>query len=256
VRNTRMKPEDSYYGHLRMPLLGLINGSPKRVLEIGCGHGQALLFAKHHLSAEYVIGVELVPEVAEIARRNPELDTVITGNIEDIRLDFPPGYFDLIIAGHVLEHVKDPWSVAQQLRSLLGSNGQFIGSLPNVRNARISLPLILFGKWQYTEEGILDWTHTKFFTKNTIHDLLLTAGFVVDKIEPEFFARSGWLNKFTFGIFSDLLCFAYNFSARQIPDAFTSAGRIEFEDRSHQAVLGDGALRFLGIQAQPNRTKS
>jgi 2-polyprenyl-3-methyl-5-hydroxy-6-metoxy-1,4-benzoquinol methylase len=218
VQNTRINPEASYYGGMRMSLLGLVEGKPRRILEIGCGHGQVLTFLKGERAAEFVAGVELVAEVAEIARRNSALDLVLTGDVEQIQLDFPPGYFDLIIASHVLEHVKDPWSVIRRLRKLLRSGGQFIGSLPNVRNARISLPLVFTGKWQYTDEGILDWTHTKFFTKSTISDLLRSAGFEVQKIEPEFFSRSGLLNKLTLGLFKDLLCFTYNFSAKQIDE--------------------------------------
>jgi 2-polyprenyl-3-methyl-5-hydroxy-6-metoxy-1,4-benzoquinol methylase len=220
LRNTRVGPEDSYYGHLRMPLLGLIEGTPKRVLEIGCGHGQTLLFMKRQLSAQFVAGVELVPEVAAIAKQNSELDAVIEGDVEQIHLDFPAEYFDLIIASHVLEHVKDPWSVARRLCTLVRPGGQLIGSLPNVRNAKVLLPLVFFGKLQYTQEGILDWTHTKFFTESTIHDLLLSSGFVVQKIEPEFFARPATINKMTLGLFQHLLCFTYNFSARP-----ASAGR-------------------------------
>jgi len=84
----------------------------------------------------------------------------------------------------------------------------------NVRNARVSLPLVFFGKWQYTQEGILDWTHTKFFTKDTIRDLLHASGFIVQRIEPEFLAKAAVINRITLGIFKHLLCFTYDFSAR------------------------------------------
>jgi len=216
LQNIQVKPDDPYYGHLRMSLLKLIEGRPKRVLEIGCGHGQALSFAKRERSAEFVAGVELVPDVAAIARQNPELDVVLTGDVEQIRLAFPVQHFDLIIASHVLEHVKDPWSVARRLCALLSPDGQFIGSLPNMRNVKVSLPLVLFGRLQYTQEGILDWTHTKFFTKDTIDDLLSSSGFIVQRIEPEFSARPAAINTMTLGIFKHLLCFTYNFSARRV----------------------------------------
>jgi SAM-dependent methyltransferase len=216
LQNTRVKADDPYYSHLRMSLLGLVDGMPERVLEIGCGHGQTLLFVKRQRSAQYVAGVELVPEVAAIARQNSELDVVLTGDIEQVQLDFPVDRFNLIIASHVLEHVKDPWSVLRRLGTLLTPSGQLIGSLPNVRYARVSLPLVLFGKLQYTKEGILDWTHTKFFTKGTIEDLLHSSGFVIEKIEPEFSPRMGAINAMTLGLFKHLLCFTYNFSARPV----------------------------------------
>lgn len=214
MQNTSVSPEDPYYGHLRMSLLNLIEGRPRRVLEIGCGHGQALSFVKRRYEAEYVAGIEMVPEVAAIARNNNDVDIVITGDIELIELDFSPGYFDLVIASHVLEHVKNPWGVARQIAKLISPHGQFVGSLPNVRHARVVLPLVFLGKLEYTTEGVLDWTHTKFFTKATIQDLLRTSGFLPEKIEPEFLKRPAIFNNLTFGIFQNFLCFTYNFSAR------------------------------------------
>lgn len=224
LQNTQVRADDSYYGHLRMSLLSLVEGSPKRVLEIGCGHGQTLLFLKRESSAEFVVGVELVPEVAAVAKQKPELDIVLTGDIETMSLHFPAESFDLVIAGHVLEHVKDPWSVTRRLCGLLRPGGQFIGSLPNVRNVRVSLPLVLFGKFDYTKEGILDWTHTKFFTKDTIEGLLRSTGFAVRKIEPEFSPRFKTLNTMTLGIFKNLFCFTYNFSAR--PAGYSVGGSL------------------------------
>jgi len=197
-----------------MRLLELVEGSPKRILEIGCGHGQALSFLKRQHSAEFVAGVELVPEVAAIARQNSDLDVVITGDFEQVQLNYPPGSFDLIVASHVLEHFKDPWDIVRRLRGFLSSRGQFIGALPNLRHIKISLPLLLSGKFEYVDEGILDWTHTKFFTKSTIRDLLKTSGFAVQKIEPEFMPKAALASNATLGIFKNLFCFAYNFSAR------------------------------------------
>lgn len=197
-----------------MPLLKLAEGTPKRILEIGCGHGQSLIYFKQQRSAEFVVGVEYVAEVAAVARRHQELDHVLVGDIEYLALDFPERSFDLIIAGHVLEHVKDPWSVARSLARMLQPDGQFIGSLPNVRNVKVLLPLLFKGKWEYQQEGILDWTHTKFFAKSTIHQLLTSSGFSVERIEPEFAPKSGRLNQLTLGVFQDFLSYTYNFSAR------------------------------------------
>jgi SAM-dependent methyltransferase len=218
LQNARFSAEDPYYAHLRMSLLSLIEGRPKRVLEIGCGRGQVLSFLKRERSAEFVVGVELVPDVAALARQSPGIDLILEGDVEQIELEFPSKCFDLIIASHVLEHVKDPWSVTRRLRMLLRPGGQFIGSLPNIRHARVSLPLVLFGKLEYTEEGILDWTHTKFFTRDTISDLLISSGFMVERIEPEFSGRSATMNTMTFGLFTHLLCFTYNFAARPFRD--------------------------------------
>jgi SAM-dependent methyltransferase len=196
-----------------MSLLLLAKGNPRRVLEIGCGHGQTLAYFKREREAVFTVGVEYVPEVAAVARRRPEIDEILIGDVEAVSLNYPPGSFDLIIAGHVLEHVKDPWAVVHRLRRLIGPGGQFIGSLPNVRYCKVSVPLVVYGKWKYEKEGILDWTHTKFFTRMTIRELLESRGFRVERIDPEMCPNAAFVNRCTFGVFRDLLGWTYNFSA-------------------------------------------
>lgn len=181
-------------------------------MEIGCGRGQSLNYFKQERGASYAAGVEYVAEVAALARADGILDDVITGDIETVSLPYSSGEFDLIIAGHVLEHVKDPWTVVRRLRVLLKPQGQLIGSLPNVRNIKVSLPLLVRGKWAYEDEGILDWTHTKFFAKSTIEELFESSGFAMDKMVPEFAGKLAVANRFTGGVFQDLLAWTYNFS--------------------------------------------
>jgi SAM-dependent methyltransferase len=213
LQNTKFDPGAEYFSHLRMSLLSLAKGKPRRVLEVGCGHGQSLAYFKQSRGTKFTAGVEYVPEVAAVARLNAQVDEVITGDIESLCLPFQPGDFDLIIAGHVLEHVKDPWAVTRTLRTLLKPNGQFIGSLPNVRNVKVSLPLLMFGRWKYEDEGILDWTHTKFFTRMTIRDLLTSSGFGIERIVPELGPTSVFIDRLSLGVFRDLLGWTFNFSA-------------------------------------------
>ena len=211
--NNKLTADSPYYHHLRHSLLKLARGNPIKVIEIGCAAGQSLVYFKSR-GTQYVVGVELVPEVAEIARQRIEIDQVITGNVEDIDLPFPTNYFDLMIAGHVLEHVTDPWTILAKLKKYLRPGGQLIGSLPNVRYVGVSVPLLIKGKWDYVPEGILDWTHYRFFTRNTVQSLLTATGFSIDSITPELAGRkANIVNSMTFGLFRDLLGFTNNFSA-------------------------------------------
>jgi SAM-dependent methyltransferase len=213
--NTQWAPDSEYYSLLRMPLLSLSQGRPKRILEIGCASGQSLSYFKTK-GAEFVVGVELVPDVAEIAKNRTEIDKIIIGDVENLHLDFPEEFFDLIVAGFVFEHVRDPWKVLKGLSLLLNKNGQLIGSLPNVRHISVVIPLIFKGEWKYNDGGILDWTHNKFFTRQTILSLVESSGFVIEEIAPEITSsKARFLNFLTFGIFKDFLGYAYNFSARR-----------------------------------------
>jgi SAM-dependent methyltransferase len=184
------------------------------VLDIGCATGQVLEYFKGR-GANYTAGLELVPEVAEQARKRGVIDLVITGNVEGTVFPFAPESFDLIVAGHVLEHVNDPWKSMNLLMSFLRPGGQFIGSLPNVRCLSVTLPLIFRGQWRYRDEGILDRTHFRFFTKASIEELLVGAGLKVETIRGQV-EQSGKLRRLhtlTGGLLLDHCAFTYNFSA-------------------------------------------
>ena len=210
--NEKLASSSKYYSNLRMPLLNLIEKSPKRVLEVGCASGQTLSYLKSK-GAKLTIGVELSPEVADLAEKRQEVDKVIVGSIEEIQLDYPDGYFDLIIVGFVIEHVSNPWKVMQKLYSLLEKDGQLVGSLPNVRHVSVIFPLIFLGQWKYVAEGIMDWTHLRFFTRSTIFELMESSGFEIKRIDAELEGRKVKLvNAISLNLFRDLLAFAYNFS--------------------------------------------
>lgn len=214
--NTKIESNAIYFHELRMPLVSLAKSNPEYVLEIGCAAGQTLTYFKHR-GAKYVAGVEISPEVATLANMRPEIDRVIVGNIETLHLDFPEQFFDLIVAGHVIEHLVDPWNTLRKLYSLLKPQGQLIGALPNIRNQSVILPLLLNGKWQYRNSGIMDWTHLRFFSHSTIAEMLTSTGFKVDALVPEFAGpRSTLANNLTLGVFKHFLAYAYNFSAIKI----------------------------------------
>lgn len=84
--------------------------------------------------------------------------------------------FDVIIFADILEHLMYPQAVLDFfLQKYLKEGGKVIVSLPNVANATVRLDL-LFGKFDYTENGILDRTHLHLYTKKSARLLLEGAG--------------------------------------------------------------------------------
>lgn len=195
-------------------MLSLIHGTPKRILEIGCATGQTLAYLRER-GAEYTVGVEYSAEAADAAEKRG-VGQIIRGDVERINLGLESGSFDLLIAGHVLEHLADPWSVLRKLRLLLKNGGQFVGALPNVRNHTVVLPLLFKGKWEYQQSGIMDWTHLRFFSRDSARDLIEKSGFRVEQIMPEFGRKSQIADMLTFHAFQNILSYAYNFSAIKI----------------------------------------
>lgn len=203
--------ETAYYQELRLPMLSLVRGRPKSVLEIGCASGQTLAYLREQ-GASHTVGIEYSADAAELAKERG-VGRIIVADIERLELDLEPSSFDLLIAGHVLEHLANPWEVLKKLRKLLKPGGQLVCGLPNVRHHSVVLPLILRGKWQYEPSGIMDWTHLRFFSRGTAVELIGNAGFEVERVVPDFGRKSRIANAMTFSAFQHFLAYAYNLSA-------------------------------------------
>jgi SAM-dependent methyltransferase len=104
---------------------------------------------------------------------------VLVGDIETMELPFEAASFDAIVCGDLIEHMRDPQAMLARLRPLLRPGGRLALSTPNIANWAMRLSL-LFGRFRYTEWGILDKTHTHFFTRKTLRECLEAAGYRVE----------------------------------------------------------------------------
>ena len=73
---------------------------------------------------------------------------------------------------------RDPLAVLRAAVRKLKPSGFIVTSLPNVAHGDVRLSL-LHGSFQYRDTGLLDRTHMRFFTLQTIRELLHDAGLVV-----------------------------------------------------------------------------
>ena len=67
-------------------------------------------------------------------------------------------------------------------KQALNEQGRIVISLPNVRFFPVLSGLIRDADWQYSESGVLDKTHLRFFTKKSMQDMLTSVGLGVEKI--------------------------------------------------------------------------
>ena len=195
-------PGESYYTHTRQELVSLLDGVPQTVLEVGCGRGNTLGYLKER-GARETFGIELNYSVAGDAI--DQVDHLAVGDVESMQWPFPGVRFDCIILGDVLEHLRDPWRVVSRLKESLCDGGQMVASLPNVRFYGVSIPLLFGGKWTYAEEGILDRTHLRFFTRRTAIQLFAEAGLEVRRVGSTYGPKRRLFNLLTVGIFRNLL---------------------------------------------------
>lgn len=81
--------------------------------------------------------------------------------------------FDYIICADVLEHLKNPTEALKLLAEKLKAHGKIIVSIPNISNMDIVLSL-LEEKFNYSDKGLLDNTHEKFYTRKSFAEWIYT----------------------------------------------------------------------------------
>lgn len=166
-----------------------------RVLELGTATGYFSRYLAEELGCA-VDGVELDAAMAESAAAY--CGRMLVADLQQERLadHFPPASYDFIVCADVLEHLPDPEAVLVQLKALLKPGGKVLISIPNVAYAGVILDLIE-GGFQYRDEGILDRTHLRFFTRGSFTGFLQNTGYEAESVEPvprafeesEFFGR-------------------------------------------------------------------
>lgn len=199
--------EASYFGELRPEVIEMVPVDATSILDVGCGYG-LLGRALKDRGARSVCGIELSSRAAGEAKK--VLDVVFEGSVETTTLPFNRGQFDCIICADVLEHLVDPWSVLCMLKQYLNSNGCIVASIPNVGFHRVVRGLIK-GHWDYTDSGVLDKTHLRFFTLEGIVKLFAQNQFKVDMIYKKIDSGLNMklLNCFLFGMIKESLVIQY-----------------------------------------------
>lgn len=200
-----------YYKNVRSEIFQLLPPHSEKLFEVGCGAGYTLSFLKESGRCSWVGGVELY-SIAATEAKEKNIDLILEGSIDEIALPFEENSLDVILCLDVLEHLVDPWKVLKNLCRYLKHGGVLICSIPNVRHFRVVLPLLFKGEWKYSEEGILDKTHLRFFTKKTAVSLIEDSGCVVDELRTTGLAkwsRYAFMNLLTFGIFRPYFEYQY-----------------------------------------------
>lgn len=197
-----------YFTNVRRDILHLLPEYMDRVFEVGCGAGDTLAYLKAESRCRWASGLELFPEAAKAAKY--KIDQILVGNIETMELPFDESSLDTILCLDVLEHLVNPWALVARIHRLLKPEGCLICSLPNVRHFRVIAPLLFLGRWDYQEQGIMDRTHLRFFTKATAQDLIGSSGLKLEVVESNpLVGKSRFVNLLTFSALKPFLEYQY-----------------------------------------------
>jgi GT2 family glycosyltransferase/2-polyprenyl-3-methyl-5-hydroxy-6-metoxy-1,4-benzoquinol methylase len=140
------------------------------VLDVGCGPGVLAQYLTEALSC-WVDGIEGDPASAEHGRRYFRNVWVADLEHDDIAALLAGQSYDVIVCADILEHLRSPEALLQTLKPFLKPDGRFLLSVPNVGYSGLIAELIA-GDFRYRDEGLLDGTHIRFFTRASLERLL------------------------------------------------------------------------------------
>lgn len=176
-------------------LLKLLPINSKRLVEVGCSSGAlAREYKKINQSCHYT-GIEISSDYAALAARH--CDTVLLLDIEsaDENLIHSSLAADTWIFGDTLEHLKDPWLLLRKIRKSISTEGCVVACIPNIQHWSIQARLSC-GQFRYEDSGLLDKTHLRWFTRQTIGEMFDMTGFQIINIYARVFedpARDNFL---------------------------------------------------------------
>ena len=165
--------EDSSHGRIQR-WMGL--RPPERVLDLGCSDGE--LGARLMEMGHEVVGVDF----EEHKGVREKLTDFFQADLEQ---GLPEGIgdgYDVVLCADVLEHVRAPEKLLEEIRGVLRPGGSVITSIPNFGHwyPRVRVAL---GRFDYDARGILDRGHLRFFTKRSFAHLVASAGWEIRRQE-------------------------------------------------------------------------
>jgi len=182
------------------------------VLELGSATGIMTRYMKEALDCKVYI-CEIDEQAIDIARQYAQ--DAWLGDIESLEWIkvFGQIKFDYIVCADVLEHLRDPAKILKEAGTLLKEEGSILISIPNVSHNDVVLPM-LENRFEYTQVGILDSTHLRFFSYNTLLKMCFDTGYIVVEEEAIYENRKQktgleWPDSVKFRKFSHVFQFVF-----------------------------------------------
>lgn len=181
------------------------------VLDVGAGSGTFAQLIKRERQAD-VTCIEPDARRSETARSRGL--NVFTGNVEEFGATATRTY-DVAVLADVIEHLMYAAPILKSIRPLLGKQGHLIVSVPNAAHWTIRTALMR-GRFDYDVTGLMDATHLRWYTLESLRRLLTASGYVVENqagsmgamLAP--YTRAPWTflpQRYRFGVLRRLIRF-------------------------------------------------
>lgn len=167
-------------------LLAFIPRHSKRLIEVGCSSGALAREFKSLAPEANYFGVEIDLNYAELAKRF--CNDVAVLDIEKADEDFWKSMADrdCWIFGDTLEHLQNPWLILKKIHDIVPIDGVVVACIPNAQHWSLQAKLSI-GDFRYENSGLMDRTHLRWFTRQTIVELFDRAGFIIEEGLPRIF---------------------------------------------------------------------
>ena len=156
----------------------------KNILDIGCYDGSFLSLIKNRNNNFF--GLEASDwGVRKSREKGIEIQQYFFDGKD--KLPYEDGFFDVVIAGEIIEHIFDTDFFLSEIRRILKPEGKLLLSTPNVASLGRRL-MLLFGRNPIIEtspNGPDSSGHIRYFTFGSIRDLLEKNKFQVLEYESD-----------------------------------------------------------------------
>jgi ubiquinone/menaquinone biosynthesis C-methylase UbiE len=169
----KLKVNEKIYGNAgNQNVISFIEKKESFILDIGCGAGDNAKILKN--LGHHVDGITLSESEKLIASNY--CDEIFIHNLENgLPNEIKDKKYDYIICSHVLEHIAFPTKSLDDLYNLA------------IKNSSTVVIMLLKGDFEYTNDGIMDYTHLRWYTLKSATNLFQSYGFEIDTSRVEGF---------------------------------------------------------------------
>lgn len=160
-----------------------------RLLDVGCGTGRTISTYRIGMQDVAIYGIDAYQDPAQVQH----FINYVKQDIDGVPLPYEDEFFDVVVLCHILEHVRHPVMLINEVFRVLRPDGIVYVETPSVRS--LFVPDIRFLNEQYAAANFYDdFTHIgRPQTIHSLYHLLDRNGF--DVVEVNYARPRHWLRE-------------------------------------------------------------